>query len=181
MRNFLHGAAAADFSYAAPGSTREEPARAPAGFDLDQSVVLIGRGAADFQAARAALQRWTMFPAPWTAVLPADTPVKTGANVALLIRVLGFWWLNAARVVYVVDEPRRWGFAYGTLPAHVERGEELFLIELGADDQLRYTIRAFSRPQHPLVRLGYPYARWLQRRFRVESSAALERAVAAAR
>ncbi len=32
------------------------------------------------------------------------------------------------RVVYVVDEPDRRGFAYGTLPGHAESGEELFLV-----------------------------------------------------
>jgi uncharacterized protein (UPF0548 family) len=29
------------------------------------------------------------------------------------------------RVVYVLDEPERRGFAYGTLPGHPESGEEL--------------------------------------------------------
>jgi uncharacterized protein (UPF0548 family) len=32
------------------------------------------------------------------------------------------------RVVYVVDEPGRRGFAYGTLRGHAESGEELFLV-----------------------------------------------------
>ena len=32
------------------------------------------------------------------------------------------------RVVYVVDEPDRRGFAYGTLPGHAESGEERFVV-----------------------------------------------------
>jgi uncharacterized protein (UPF0548 family) len=32
------------------------------------------------------------------------------------------------RIVYVIDEPDRRGFAYGTLPGHPERGEEAFII-----------------------------------------------------
>ena len=32
------------------------------------------------------------------------------------------------RVVYVVDEPDRRGFAYGTLTGHPESGEELFTV-----------------------------------------------------
>jgi len=36
--------------------------------------------------------------------------------------VSGVWFLNAARIVYVIDEPRRFSFAYGTLPGHAERG-----------------------------------------------------------
>jgi uncharacterized protein (UPF0548 family) len=181
VKSFLSAAAGAQLSYPGKGSTRDPDARPPAGYDRDESVAVIGSGAADFAAARTALQNWQMFPAPWTSVQPAGAPVTAGTSVALLIRVLGLWWINASRVIYVVDEPRRWGFAYGTLPDHVERGEELFLIELGADEQVRYTIRAYSRPRHPLVRFGYLYARWLQRRFRHESTAALQRAVSAAR
>lgn len=177
VRAFLERASGAAFSYPQPGSTRSGPVQAPVGFDLDESVVQIGRGEADFQAARASLLSWRMFPARWTRVWPSGAPAVAGTEVALLIRVLGRWWLNANRVVYAVDEPRRCGFAYGTLPAHAERGEELFLLELGDDSVLRYTIRAFSRPRHPLVRAGYLYARWLQRRFRRESAAAMRRAV----
>ena len=51
-----------------------------------------------------------------------------------------------ARVVYVVDEPLRKGFAYGTLPGHPESGEEAFIVEYRDDDSVWLTIRAFSRP-----------------------------------
>ncbi len=67
-----------------------------------------------------------------------------------------------ARVVYVVDEPARRGFAYGTLPGHPERGEEAFVVERLADDSVWLVIRAFSRPAGPLTWLGYPIARLLQ-------------------
>ena len=72
-------------------------------------------------------------------------------------------------VVYVVDESRRFGFAYGTLPDHVECGEERFLIEWQLDDSVWYDIFAFSRPQHPLVRLSKPLARRLQKQFARDS------------
>ena len=64
---------------------------------------------------------------------------------------------------------RRFGFAYGTLPDHVECGEERFMIEWLADDSVWYDILAFSRPRHPLVRLSSPLARMLQKRFARES------------
>ena len=51
-----------------------------------------------------------------------------------------------ARVVYVIDEPKRKGFAYGTLPGHPEDGEEAFIVELADDDSVWIVIRAFSRP-----------------------------------
>lgn len=48
----------------------------------------------------------------------------------------------------------RFGFAYGTLPGHVESGEERFQIEWHrSDDSVWYDILAFSRPNHPLARL----------------------------
>lgn len=73
---------------------------------------------------------------------------------------------------------RRFGFAYGTLPAHVEEGEERFCIELHDDGTVWYDLRAFSRPRYWPVRLGKPLARRLQRRFARESQAAMYHAVA---
>jgi uncharacterized protein (UPF0548 family) len=67
-----------------------------------------------------------------------------------------------ARVVYVIDEPSRHGFAYGTLPGHPERGEEAFVVERLADGSVWLVIRAFSRPAGPLSWIGYPVARLLQ-------------------
>lgn len=45
-------------------------------------------------------------------------------------------------VVYVVDEPERIGFAYGTTAAGDESGEESFLLELRDDDSVWFTIRS---------------------------------------
>jgi hypothetical protein len=50
------------------------------------------------------------------------------------------------RVVYVIDEPRRRGFAYGTLPGHPESGEEAFVLEQRDDGTIASNIIAFSRP-----------------------------------
>ena len=101
--------------------------------------------------------------------------------MAVLARCLGVWWLNACRIVYVLDDtaPRqRVGFAYGTLPAHVECGEERFSVERDVEDHVWYDVRAFSRPRHWLTRLGYPLARRLQRRFVSASQAAMRHVVA---
>jgi uncharacterized protein (UPF0548 family) len=94
-------------------------------------------------------------------------------------RAVGVWWLNACRVVYVVDERGPVSrFAYGTLPGHVESGEERFLIEWDQSaDAVWYDILAFSRPNHVLTRLGYPVVRRLQKRFGRDSAAAMVRAV----
>jgi len=136
-----------------------------------------------FAAACAALQAWRMFPAPWTAIIPADTPIRVGEVVAMQAHAAGLWWLNACRIVYVFDEAepvRRFGFAYGTLGAHVEQGEERFTVELLADGAVWYDLLAFSRPRYWPVRLAKRAARRLQRRFVRESQAAMRAAVAQA-
>ena len=76
---------------------------------------------------------------------------------------IGLWWLNACLIVYVVAESgslSKFGFAYGTLPGHVESGEERFLIEWDlSDDGVWYNILAFSRPNRLSARLGYSFVR----------------------
>jgi len=76
-----------------------------------------------------------------------------------------------------MDEPQRFGFAYGTLPGHIERGEERFLLEMSDDDSVWYDILAFSQPRHLLTKIGYPFVRRMQKRFGRESAAAMVRAV----
>ena len=107
--------------------------------------------------------------------------MATGATVGVLAQVFGFYILNACRIVYTIDETTadytRFGFAYGTLPGHIEEGEERFLVEWRhADDSVWYDILAFSQPRHWLVRLGYPVARRFQKRFGRDSKAAMARA-----
>lgn len=67
-----------------------------------------------------------------------------------------------ARVVYVIDEPQRKGFAYGTLPGHPEQGEEAFIIEQHDDGSVWICIRAFSRPAHRWMWPAYPVMRLAQ-------------------
>jgi uncharacterized protein (UPF0548 family) len=171
--SFLRRQAASAFSYREVGATTGD---GPAGYNLDHNRVRLGEGAAVFDAACAALRSWTMFPAPWTRISPADAPIVVGTVVAMQARAVGLWWLNACRIVYVVDERepvRRFGFAYGTLPAHVEQGEERFSVEWLADDSVWYDLRAFSRPRHWAVKLAKPLARRLQRRFVRDSQRAM--------
>ena len=66
------------------------------------------------------------------------------------------------RIVGVIDEPTRWGFAYGTLPGHPEQGEEAFIVSMSADETVCFEIIAFSRPGDSLVRLSGPMGRSLQ-------------------
>jgi uncharacterized protein (UPF0548 family) len=173
---FLARQSEADFSYEDRGASREGR---PAGYNLDHNRVRIGAGERDFEAACAALRRWEMFPRPWARIAPANAPLRAGQTVAMIAHAFG-WWMSACRIVYTLDEAeprRRFGFAYGTLPAHVEEGEEQFTVELLPDGSVWYDLRAFSRPRHPLVRLAKPLARRLQRRFVRESQNAMAAAI----
>ena len=66
------------------------------------------------------------------------------------------------RVVYVVDEPDRRGFAYGTLQGHAESGEELFRYDPATDD-VYAEVTAFSRHATWWSRLGSPVTSLAQR------------------
>lgn len=170
--------ASLDYTYAAIGATETAP---PAGYNVDRVRVKLGEGVAAFAAAEQALAEWRQFQLGWMEATPETTPIASGATVAVIVRAVGVWWLNASRIVYVIEEADaariRFGFAYGTLPCHAEMGEEQFLVEHDlATDDVWYSILAFSRPRHPLARLGYPLVRRMQRRFGRESAAAMVRA-----
>ena len=118
---------------------------------MDHTRIKLGEGATAFEQAKAALCRWDQFRLGWVEAYSPGAAIQPGNPVAVIARMGGFWWLNACRVVYVIDEPgpiRRFGFAYGTLPDHAATGEERFFVEWNpADDVVWYDILAFSRPR----------------------------------
>ena len=175
IRAFLDRQRGAPFSYPDVGATRSTP---PPGWAVDHNRIRLGQGRADFEAACAAVRRWEMFRIGWVEIQGADAPLATGLVIGPLAHVFGVWFMNACRVVYLIDEERRFGFAYGTLPAHAESGEERFSVEWREeDDSVWYDLLAFSRPGQWLTRLGEPVVRRLQKRFAKASMAAMERAV----
>lgn len=176
------------FTYPEVGATRNLSAARfapPRGFQFDRRRTRLGDGDEVFEAAVDAVLHGRMFPSGWFRAALPPRAIAEGDVFAIAARCGGLWWANAARVVYVLDERddgiRRSGFAYGTLPAHVERGEERFVVEQHADGSVWYDLAAFSRPRHPLVWATYPLARHMQERFRRASAAALQAAVAATR
>jgi len=119
-----------------------------------------------------------MFDLGWLHVSPPHAQIAEGTVVAVIVRHFGFWSVNFCRIVYVIDEPRRFGFAYGTLMKHAESGEERFTVTSGqADDAVSFEILALSRPRHPLAKIAYPLSRALQKRFVRDALAAMQRAV----
>ncbi len=173
IRRFVRDSHELSLSYGPIGIVNgETPCR-----DLDQAIVTIGRGRTDFDRARAALMAWKQFDIGWVEAFPRHSPVEVGTVVAVLIQHLGFWSLNGCRVLYTVGGDGRFGFAYGTLTNHAESGEELFDVFLDLQsDEVRYRIRATSKPQAALARIGQPFVRALQARFRRDSAAAMKHA-----
>lgn len=160
------------FSYLEVGGSRNAPF--PTGYNLDHNRQLLGRGREDFERAKEAMRSWTMFSVPGLELFHTNTPIEPGRNVALLAHHLGFYSLSSCRIVYVIDWPHRFGFGYGTLTEHVEIGEERFIVDLHRETgEVWYDILAFSRPAHLLVKLGYPYGRYLQKQFAFGSKAAM--------
>lgn len=177
IRQFLVTQGKCPFSYDAVGMTRSAP---PVGYVEDHNRIELGRGEATWQCAVAAVQRWEMFHLGWVQICWPHAPIVVGTTVGILARVPGCWSLNACRIAYLVDEEGplcRYGFGYGTLPEHAERGEERFTVEWNrADDTVWYDVRAFSQPQQLLAKLSYPFARLLQKRFARDSKRAMLRA-----
>jgi uncharacterized protein (UPF0548 family) len=166
------------FSYTEVGASRELVA--PPGYVFDHNRQLLGNGDADFEKAKQAIRDWKMFEVPGIELFYTNTPIEVGRTVAMLASHLGFYSINSCRIVYTIDEPQLFGFAYGTLTEHVEMGEESFTVELDPDTgEVWYDLHAFSRPAHPFVKLGYPYGRYLQRQFARGSKESMRRAVEA--
>lgn len=145
------------------------------GYVNDDNVAVIGQGEECFEKAREAVRSWRVFPDSWAKVYVSEVAQKVGTVVGVVLKHLGFYSINPSRVVYVVDEKTKAGFAYGTLPGHAERGEELFQVEWDKEsDNVSYRIRAYSRPGHLLSLLGYPVVRALQKRFVRDSIAQMK-------
>jgi uncharacterized protein (UPF0548 family) len=163
-------------SYGAVGLAKEPRA----GFAVDEQIAVIGNGAAAFERAASALAAWKHFDLSWVSVRPPGLPIDPGTVVAVVVRHLGLWSMNGCRVVYSVGarSGQEFGFAYGTLTNHAEAGEEIFKVSLDPNSgDVTYSIRAVSRPQALLARLGYPVTRSLQARFRRESARAMIQAL----
>ena len=146
------------------GTTELEP---PPGYHYVLRQREIGHGRGDFERACADLFAWRMHERSGLSVTASGPADHLGSVVVLSLglRRLGAGRLGVeipCRVVHVVDEPGRRGFSYGTLPGHPEAGEESFVVRLGDDGTVIFTIRAFSRPATLLTRAAGPVGRLVQ-------------------
>ena len=179
IRRFLDEQRSLPFSYPEVGASREG---APPGYPVNHHRGRLGAGLEAFALAADAIRSWKMYETVWTRLCWPNAPVAEGTVVGVLGRQFGLWSLNACQIVYVLEEEepslRRYGFALGTLPGHVERGEERFTVEWHrANDSVFYEVFAFARPAHLLARAGPPFVRLVQRRFAADSLRSMAAAV----
>jgi uncharacterized protein (UPF0548 family) len=168
----------ANLTYAPVGATRGE---LPEGFAHLRRRRVVGHGTADFDAAAEAVLHWRAQRVLGVRVEPADQPAREGAEVRVRLGFGPVALSAPARVVYVVDEPRRRGFAYGSLPGHPLRGEEAFVVHLEAGGSVVFTVTAYSRAGSLLTRLAGPVLPLFQRVMARRYLRAIERAVQSTR
>jgi uncharacterized protein (UPF0548 family) len=149
-----------ELTYAEHGATQ---GAMPPGYHHDEWEAELGTfRQEEFDLLADGLAHWLVQRGSGITIFP-DEPVRPGLNFAFWFRLPAGYVTATGRVIYVTNEPDIRGFAYGTLPHHPERGEEAFhLMRQGS--QMVFKVRAFSRPRHPLARLGAPVSRALQAR-----------------
>jgi uncharacterized protein (UPF0548 family) len=153
----LNELAALPLTYAEVGATAGP---LPAGYHHVQKSAVIGHGRPRFEDAADAGMRWGMLRGAGLRVEATTDVAKVGSEVIVHLGPVR----APCRVVYVVDEPDRRGFAYGTLPGHAESGEELFLVRYDpATDEVHAEVAAFSRHATWWSRMGSPVTSALQR------------------
>jgi uncharacterized protein (UPF0548 family) len=145
-------------TYGEIGASRDEIL--PSGYHHVRVVERIG-DAAVFERASTGLRTWAAHEGAGLHVFPME-PVTPGATVIGVTSIGPVHMVVLCRIVAVFKEPDSFGFAYGTLPGHPERGEESFVLER-RDDATYFTVQAFSKPVDPLARLSGPIGRAVQR------------------
>jgi uncharacterized protein (UPF0548 family) len=153
----LNELAALPLTYAEVGATAGP---LPAGYHHVQESAVIGHGRRQFEDAAEAGVRWGMLRGAGLRVEATTDVAAVGSEVIVHLGPVR----APCRVVYVVDEPDRRGFAYGTLPGHAESGEELFLVRYDpAADEVHAEVTAFSRHATWWSRLASPVTSVVQR------------------
>jgi len=142
-------------TYPETGRTRDGDL--PAGYRHVRRHAVIGHGPAAFAGVREGMRDWQIHKLAGLRVRSAGTP---GPGVSFSA-ALGFLWVPC-EIVWLRDENSVYGYGFGTLAGHPERGEEAFEAGLAPDGSVTFSIRAFSRPASWYAKLGGPFTTALQ-------------------
>ncbi|GGY87684.1 DUF1990 family protein [Streptomyces poonensis] len=158
------------FTYAPVGATRT--GGCPPGFHPLHVRTRIGEGTEVFERAAQAVMTWELHRAVGVGIEASAPEAKPGVDVTVTLAGV----IKApCRVVWTVDEPRRRGWAYGTLPGHPECGEDAFVVDRTGDGTVWLTVTAFSRAAKWYARAGGAATRGLQHAYARRCGAVLRR------
>src|SRR3954471_2134884 len=134
-----------ELSYQEVGATRLDEETWASGPRRLESQVLLGNGDDCWSASADAVMRWAV--KTRSGFRLSGEPVATlGADNDLVFRCAGLSVREPVRVVGVVDQPSRRGFAYGTRFGHPVSGEEAFIVHRDKTGAVWLTIRSLTMP-----------------------------------
>lgn len=97
---------------------------------------------------------------------PDGTPYIVAGMTAMQTAKVGpFTFAAPVRVVWVIEEPTRVGFALGTLEGHPLSGEESFMVDQRDDGSVWFSVRQFSQSTSWYLRAIGPIVRSVQRSY----------------
>ena len=112
------------------------------GFDHEGHPIAPSRLEAD--------QRFDADGTPW---------VGSGTTIRVRGRAAGMKADAELRVIFAIEEPRRVGFALGTVSGSVVTGEESFMIDWYDNGEVWFTVRAVDAPRSFLYKLYPPFVK----------------------
>ncbi len=168
IRGFLVRQSKLDFTYSAVGCHVRQSS--PPGYAIRSLAHQLGEGESAYEAAKRGAKELGSVRLGWLEAGPEGTPIQTNAMVAILARTFGIWWLNACRIVLVIEEVGngesiRLRLMNFTGPRRNRRGAISSWNGIKRTTESWFDILAFSRPHHILTRLAYPIVRMTQKRF----------------
>lgn len=161
-----------ELNYAPVGSTQIADARwdaAPSGYRSYEQTVLVGHGPELWSAASSAVMRWEVKTRSGFTIAAEpgeDLRVLEGQDRTLIASLWPLDLREPVRVVAVVDEPDRCGFAYGAREGHPVSGEEASILHRSPDDDVWLTLRSLTRSPGGRWRLAFPAVLLAQRCYR---------------
>jgi uncharacterized protein (UPF0548 family) len=160
-------------NYGCAGATQvSEPAWSlrPAGFRAIERTVRIGSGGQSWSSASEAIMCWGVKTRSGFDVHSDGKDglfVRDGQNYTLVARLGPLAISEPVKVVVVVSDLDRCGFAYGTRAGHPVSGEEAFIVSRDRNGDVWLTLRSLTRPStggwrrlFPLILVAQRWYHW---------------------
>lgn len=169
-----------DLNYDAAGATQVSEltwASAPPGYRRYEGSTLLGQGQQLWDDASAAVLTWGVKTRSGFSVEMGSNDelrVLPGQDRVLTARLGPCSLREPVRVVDVVDEPDRRGFAYGTRMGHPVSGEEAFIVHRASDGAVWFTLRSLTGAGRGGWRIAFPLALLAQHAYRARYRRALK-------